>query len=62
MSKICLGLSLFLASSPAWAASCPTIGCLAPAPEIGAGIPFLALIVIVALIAGTADFRKRVRK
>jgi len=54
MSKILLGLSVVLASSPAWATA-------APGPEIGAGIPMLALIGGVALIAGAAVFLKRLR-
>jgi hypothetical protein len=55
MSKILLGLSVILASSPAWA-----IG--VPGPEIGAGIPTLALIGGAALIVGAGVFLKRLRQ
>ncbi len=59
MSKIVFGLSLILASSAAWASGDMGAG---PGPEIGAGIPTLALIVGAALIAGAAVFLKRQRK
>ena len=55
MPKIVLGLWLILASSPVWAWA-------GPGPEIGAGIPTLALILGVALIAGAAVFIKQLRK
>jgi hypothetical protein len=57
MLEIVLGLSLVLASSPAWAATVA-----APGPDIGAGIPALALVAGAALIAGAALFLKRLRK
>jgi hypothetical protein len=55
MSKILLGLPFVLASGSAWATAVPS-------PEIGGGIPTLALVGGAALIVGAAVFLKRLRQ
>ena len=55
MSKVFFGLSLALASSPAWARP-------VPGPEIGAGIPALIPLAGAALIFGGAVLFKRLCK
>jgi hypothetical protein len=71
MSRIILGLILTLASVPAWAHDDhdhfwnwgdPHKWHSAPGPDIGAGIPMLAVIAAVVLVVYAANYLKRARK